>query len=79
MRNLMALITGLVLLSACATGTYDRTNLAGSYEELSEEEQNIAAINRQARLRGVDVIWVHPPKEGEDNSVDTDEEEQQDK
>jgi len=79
MRNLILLITGLLLLSACATGTYDRTNLAGSYEELSEDEQNIAAINRQARLRGVDVIWVHPPGEGEATDDDTEEEEQLDK
>jgi len=79
MRNLIILITGLLLLSACATGTYDRTNLAGSYEELSEDEQNIAAINRQARLRGVDVIWVHPPKDSEASDLDSEDEEQQEK
>lgn len=68
MRVRMAVLSvAAVLLAACAT-TSEQTSYAPQTQKVrpqthtSNDEAYMARVEAQARRRGVDVTWVHPPK-----------------
>lgn len=57
----LAILCAAFALSACATTPTDQ---AGSSNKQSNiDHRYVAAVNRQARRVGTQVVWVNPPRE----------------
>lgn len=59
----VVLAAGIVSLAGCAT-THEHST-ATTWGELTPSEQRVVSINREARRRGVGVVWINPPTRGE--------------
>lgn len=67
-RLLLFLLACLVALSGCST-TKARTDAApassavpGGNEITENDIAYMAKVERYATLRGIDLVWVHPPR-----------------
>lgn len=67
-RLLLFLLACLVALSGCST-TKAKTDAApassavpGSNEITDNDIAYMAKVERYATLRGIDLVWVHPPR-----------------
>jgi len=53
--SLLALIIAALMLSACA-GT------ARTHDKIVDDAEQISVVERSARMSGIQVTWVNPPK-----------------
>lgn len=65
--SLLATLSALAL-SGCAS-THDRMHSAEAAPPLTSEQAYMAKVERMAARRGLEVIWVNPPKTHADRMV----------
>lgn len=55
-RSILLLALAALLLTACATAPTPRSPTV-------VDKDYVGAVNAKARMAGVDVVWVNPPRE----------------
>lgn len=51
----------VMLLSACTTMD-ERASTRPSLDSMTPQERYVAEVERIARIRGIEVVWVNPPE-----------------
>ena len=58
--NRLLMLAGLLVLAGCATDTAGMRD--GTAAQAGPAEAYVQAVERQARIRGVNVHWLHRPE-----------------
>lgn len=64
---LSMMLVSLLMLAGCST-VPSTSQVAGSHVEAGNKDSKIAKINRRNNARGIDTLWVNPPRQKKDNS-----------
>ena len=64
---LLLMLVCVVVLSGCSTAGQAKTDAPASKPTIVDNDiAYMARVERYATLRGIDLVWVHPPRAKQD-------------
>lgn len=67
--SLFIVLISLCLLAGCST-VPNTSGVAGSHVESADANQKMAKVNRRNSVRGIDTLWINPPRNKPEDSDD---------